>query len=159
MPTSTYSPNGLLPGNVLVEQVKFNWGTGAITPYGRDYVSARWQGKLLSPSSETFTLYLRADDAARLYIDHELVIDAWEGAADCVLPGANEYRAMVDLTNGTYHDVVLEYREDDGSASIQLMWSSFSTAPAVIPASALFYATPISGSPYNVSIVPGAAAY
>lgn len=39
------------------------------------------------------------------------------------------------------------------------MWSSFSTAPAVIPASALFYATPISGSPYNVSIVPGAAAY
>lgn len=42
---------------------------------------------------------------------------------------------------------------------MQLMWSSFSTAPAVVPASALFYATPISGSPYNVSIVPGAAAY
>lgn len=42
---------------------------------------------------------------------------------------------------------------------MQLMWSSFSTAPAVVPASALFYATHISGSPYNVSIVPGAAAY
>lgn len=39
------------------------------------------------------------------------------------------------------------------------MWSSYSTAPSVIPASALFYATPISGSPYNVSVVPGAAAY
>lgn len=64
----------------MTVQVKFNWGTGAITPYGRDYVSARWQGKLLSPSSETFKLYLRADDAARLYVDHELVIDAWEGA-------------------------------------------------------------------------------
>lgn len=60
-------------------QVKFYWGTGAITPYGRDYVSAQWVGKLMGPSTETFTLYLRADDAARLYIDHELVIDAWEG--------------------------------------------------------------------------------
>lgn len=42
-------------------------------------MSARWQGKLLAPSSETFTLYVKADDAARLYVDHELVIDAWEG--------------------------------------------------------------------------------
>lgn len=33
----------------------------------------------MGPSSETFTLHLRADDAAILYIDHELVIDAWEG--------------------------------------------------------------------------------
>lgn len=60
--------------------MKFDWGTGAITPYGRDYVSAQWHGKLLAPSSDTFTLYLKADDATRLYIDHELVIDAWEGA-------------------------------------------------------------------------------
>lgn len=59
--------------------MKFNWGTGAITPYGRDYISARWTGKLLSHSTETYTVYLRADDAARLYIDHELVVDAWEG--------------------------------------------------------------------------------
>lgn len=42
---------------------------------------------------------------------------------------------------------------------MKLMWSSYSTAPAVIPASALFYSTPISGSPYNISVVPGAAAY
>lgn len=63
-------------------QVKFNWGTGAITPYGRDYVSARWHGKLLAPSTEAFTLYVKADDAARLYVDHVLVIDAWEGGVD-----------------------------------------------------------------------------
>lgn len=47
----------------------------------------------------------------------------------------------------------------NSAPSIQLMWSSYSTAPAVIPASALFYSTPISGSPYNISVVPGAAAY
>lgn len=39
------------------------------------------------------------------------------------------------------------------------MWSSYSTAPQIIPASTLFYAIPISGSPYDISVVPGAAAY
>lgn len=39
------------------------------------------------------------------------------------------------------------------------MWSSYSIAPAVVPESALFYTTPISGSPFNISVVPGAAAY
>lgn len=63
-------------------QVNFNWGTGAVTPYGRDHVSVRWEGKLMAPSSETFTLYLRADDAAVLSIDHEVVIDAWEGTCE-----------------------------------------------------------------------------
>ena len=42
---------------------------------------------------------------------------------------------------------------------MQFTWSSYSTAPAVVPTSALFYTTPISGSPYNISVVPGAAAY
>lgn len=60
-------------------QVKFDWGSGAITTYGRDHISVRWRGKLRAPSTETFTIYLRADDAARLFVDHKLVIDAWEG--------------------------------------------------------------------------------
>lgn len=37
-----------------------------------------------------------------------------------ILPGVNEYRASVDLVNGTFHDIVLEYREKDGAASIQV---------------------------------------
>lgn len=48
---------------------------------------------------------------------------------------------------------------DNLNPSSQLMWSSYSTAPAAIPSSALFYATPISGSPYDISVVPGAASY
>lgn len=140
-------------------------------------MSARWQGKLLAPSSETFTLYVRADDAARLYFDHELVIDAWEGETfpsrldvvavpdecrsnvDCtstrgvvspptlvyfsmaetslepvscagVLPGAIEYRASVEMVGGSFHDIVLEYREKDGAANIQV--GLCAAAPAVI---------------------------
>ncbi|CAM9116620.1 unnamed protein product, partial [Sphacelaria rigidula] len=118
--SATYWDNQWLIGSPTVQrvdpEVKFYWGTGAITPYGRDYVSAQWVGKLLGPSTETFTVYLRADDAARLYIDHELIIDTWEDT----LPGANEYRASVDLVNGTFHDLLLEYKEETGAASIQV---------------------------------------
>ncbi|CAN0516965.1 unnamed protein product, partial [Scytosiphon promiscuus] len=39
----------------------------------------RWQGKLLAPTSETFTLFVRAQGGVRLFIDHRVVIDAWEG--------------------------------------------------------------------------------
>lgn len=37
-----------------------------------------------------------------------------------VLPGATEYRVSVDLINGTFHDIVIEYKENDGAASIQV---------------------------------------
>ena len=37
-----------------------------------------------------------------------------------VLPGAIEYRASVELVSGTFHDIVLEYREKDGAANIQV---------------------------------------
>lgn len=36
------------------------------------------------------------------------------------LPGVNEHRASIDLVNGTFHDIVLEYWEKDGGASIQV---------------------------------------
>ena len=39
------------------------------------------------------------------------------------------------------------------------MWSSPNTPPAVIPDSALYYATPIVGSPYAFTVAPGSAAY
>lgn len=49
------------------------------TPSGQGPASARWQGKLLAPTSETFTLFVRAEGGVRLFIDHRVVIDAWAG--------------------------------------------------------------------------------
>ena len=34
------------------------------------------------------------------------------------------------------------------------MWKSDTVAPSLIPASSLFYATPISGSPFNTTVDP-----
>ena len=71
-----------------------------------------------------------ADDGARLYVDHELVVDTWDS------PVA-ERRAHVALVAGSFHDLVLEWKEETGSASVFLEFSSFSTRRQVIPSSAL----------------------
>ena len=55
-----------------------------------------------------------------------------------VLPGAIEYRASVDLVNGTFHDIVLEYRENDGAASIQVCLRCSSFIVVVVVAADMF---------------------
>ena len=71
-----YFDNQWLLGEPAIERVdatlNFDWGTGALTNYGRDYGSARWVGKLLPPTTEQYTLYVYADDGVRLWLDHDL---------------------------------------------------------------------------------------
>ena len=51
-----------------------------MTTYGRDYVSARWTGRVRPAATEAWTLFLTATEGARLFFNHTLVIDAWAGA-------------------------------------------------------------------------------
>ena len=57
----------------VAETVDFAWGTGLITPYGRDYVSIRFQGKVVAPSTEIYTLIVDADEGVRMWWNHTLV--------------------------------------------------------------------------------------
>ena len=151
-----YWDNQWLLGTASLERVdptvSFDWGVGAVTTYARDYVSARWSGKLRAPSSETFTLYVQADDGVRLYVDHVLLVDTWDS------PVA-EMRAHVALVEGDYHDIVLEWKEETGAASVLLEYSSYSVRRQVVPAAQLYYAMPIAGSPWEVAVLPGRADY
>ena len=65
-----YFDNAWLQGDPTVVRVDpkidFDWGHGAVTPYGRDYVSARWSGKVVPPSTDVYTLYVFFDDGARV---------------------------------------------------------------------------------------------
>lgn len=65
-------------------QLSFNWGLNPVTSFGPGLVSARWAGKLLAPTTETFNIFLRAQGGIRLFLDHELIIEAWEGIC-CVI--------------------------------------------------------------------------
>eukprot|EP00904_Undaria_pinnatifida_P006816 jgi/Undpi1/3264/HiC_scaffold_15.g06638.m1 len=131
-------------------EVSFNWGLSPVTSFGPGPVSARWTGKLLAPATETFNVFVRAQGGVRVFLDHDLVIDAWQEN----LRAAKERMVLANLVEGTYHDIVVEFKEEGGYSSIQMMWKSATVAPSLIPASALFYATPISRSFSNTTITP-----
>ena len=149
-----YFDNQWLQGNPAMSRVdatiNFNWGSGLITQYGRDYVSARWHGKVKPATSENYTFYAYADDGVRMWIDHVKIIDSWDVSG-------NETVATVPLTANKYHDIRVEYKEVTGTAIVSLQWSSFSVSKQYIPSSQLYYPTNIVGSPFGVAVVPGAA--
>ena len=114
--------------------VNFTWGTGAVTTFGRDFVSVRWEGYVRPSTSERYALALEVDDHARLWIDGSLLLDAWTFA-----PTDDLLRAEHDLEAHQMHEIILEYREVLGNATARLLWTSASTPLAAIPSSALFY--------------------
>ncbi len=77
-----YFENIFLDGNASLSRidssVDFHWGIDLITPAQADYVSARWSGFLRAPLTETFTISVRCDDGARVYLDYTLLIDNWD---------------------------------------------------------------------------------
>ncbi|CAN0550937.1 unnamed protein product, partial [Laminaria digitata] len=85
---ATFWHNPWLDGTPVIRrvdpEVSFNWGVSPVTSFGPGPVSARWTGKILAPRTETFNIFVRAQGAIRLFLDHKLVIDAWTGIC-CVL--------------------------------------------------------------------------
>ena len=132
-------------------QLNFNWGTGAITAYAADYVSVRWSGVVMAAVSELFTFYATADDWVRVWVDRRLIIEAWGSGVCC-----NETWGSVSLTMGYAHDLIVDYVELTGSASLTLKWRSASTPKQVVPSTALYSRTAIQNTPYSfIVITPG----
>ena len=112
--------------------VNFDWGGS--TPdsaISGDGFLVRWTGRVLAPATGPYTFYTISDDAARLWIDHQLIIDQWTAHA------ATEQSGQIDLVAGHVYDLTLVYREDGGNAVIKLLWQGPSVAKQVIPAANL----------------------
>lgn len=154
--TAQYWDNQWQYGSPSVERVDpmvdFDWATGLLTQYSYDYVSVKWVGKLSVPKTDEYTLYLTADDFATVSLNHTVLID---GSGVCCI----EYRASTVLTAGVFYDIAIDYVELIGAASISLKYSSSTLKKQKIPSSALFYAMPIVDSPFEVTVIPGAADY
>ncbi|CAM9117434.1 unnamed protein product, partial [Laminaria digitata] len=132
-------------------QLFYSWGLSPVTSFGPEPVSAGWEGKVLAPSSEKFNLFIRAQGAFRLFLDHMLVMDGFEEN----LRATKERMVLVNLVKGNFHDnIAVGYKEEGGPASILMVWKSDSVPPSVVPASALYYATPAANSPFNVTNLP-----
>ncbi|XHX75852.1 MAG: PA14 domain-containing protein [Stenomitos frigidus ULC029] len=116
--------------------VDFNWGINApnsIVP--ADNFAVRWTGQVQSKTSETYTFYTRSDDGVRLWVNGQLLIDNWTDHE------VIENSGTIALAAGQNYDIKLEYYDNTGGATAQLLWSSPTQAKAIIPASQLFQGT------------------
>jgi uncharacterized protein YgiM (DUF1202 family) len=120
-----FAGRGLTGSPVLVRDdphLDFDWGGEAPAPgLPVDDFSVRWT-RDLSLSPATYRFYANVDDGVRLWIDGELVIDAWQDGA------STTYTPDVVLDDGEHH-VVMEYYEHTGNAVAQLTWAPVEDYP------------------------------
>ena len=93
----------------------YNWGTGS--PHASvpvDNFSARW-ARSVEFSAGTYRFTATADDGVRVWVDGQLVIDAWKDQAPTT------YSADRYMTAGD-HPILVEFYENGGGAMIQLAW-------------------------------------
>jgi glucose/arabinose dehydrogenase/chitodextrinase len=144
---SEYFANQTLGGQPAFTQcesaLNYDWGGGGPgNGLGNDGFSVRWSSKF-DFAADTYTFSARADDGVRLWVDGQLLIDAW------IDQGATTYQATKTLAAGE-HDVKLEYYENGGDAVAQLSWSAANDNSPPTPPTGLS-ATAVSGTQINLA--------
>ena len=121
-----YFPNKGLTGSPVLlrtdSSIDFNWGQGSpgnAVPVDR--FSARWS-LTLGFAAGNYRFYANADDGVRVWVDNQLVIDAWYNQKV-----SNAHSSDRVLTDGL-HDLRIEYYENDGGAEIRVRWERLDTS-------------------------------
>ena len=125
-----YFNNNALAGSPVLTRtdstVSFNWGTGSpSSSVPADNFSARWTGTIQVPAATgDVVLATLEDDGVRVWIDNQLVIDAWGPH------NSSTSEAQTPLTAGSPHSLRIEYQELTGNAVIRLQWHRVTIAAA-----------------------------
>lgn len=106
-------------GRVAVDPVlRHYWGGRSPWP-GMDgeLFTARWRGFLVADETATHNLRFRFNESCRVWLDGELVVDAWYS-------GKTWYDEYLDytLTAGEPVEVTIEYRQRFRSSGIRILW-------------------------------------
>jgi len=101
------------------ESVNFDWGAGApCAEVGPDEFSVRWTGVFTPKTSGNYDLGVACDDGFRLYLDGELLVEAWHESS------LRTGKKSVWLEGGRGHDLRIEYFEASGDAVVIFGWHS-----------------------------------
>jgi PA14 domain/Baseplate J-like protein len=120
---------------VVDPRVDFDWGSSETRDPAvpLDDFSARWTGWVQAPSTGDYVFTVRADDGVRLWVNGELLVNAWK------LQSATTYNSKaVRLQAGHKYDLRLEFYEHTGAAVIRLSWSGPGFATQIIPSERLY---------------------
>jgi GH43 family beta-xylosidase len=116
-----------------VEAVAQNWGTASPgSGIDGDTFSVRWTGQVQSRFTEHYTFTALSDEAVRVWVDGQLIVDDWQPHT------ARSTSGSIDLVADRLYDIRVDYREETGSARMELSWSSPSQLSQIIPTDRLF---------------------
>ncbi|MCD6289245.1 MAG: hypothetical protein J7M34_01985, partial [Anaerolineae bacterium] len=103
-------------------KIDFNWGQGApASGLPVNSFSVRWT-RTISFDAGLYRFHVIVDDGARLYVDGDLLIDAWHDGS------AREITAERELSAGP-HDLRVEYYEHIADARIRVWWEKLTEHP------------------------------
>lgn len=106
-------------------EIDFDWGIGRAHPnVAVDRFEVAWTGQLRADFSEEYTFSITSDEAARLWIGGELIIEDWALHTTHAATGSKL------LEVGKWYDLRLEYSDQSGHAEVDFKWSSISQTGA-----------------------------
>lgn len=98
------------------KKIEFDWKNESPGGIPADGFSVRWTGTIVSPVTGNYHLGITIDDGGRLFINDQLLVDAWGGG----------YRRLADtliyLEKGEKYSFRFEYFDDAFKAHAQLNW-------------------------------------
>ena len=143
-------------GSAVTSQIAYS-GDDLESPHvqlsrGDDF-SVRWAGLLVPSAAGEYSFEAAlggTDERVRLWIDNRLAIDQWTSLAT-IVPAVT-----IGLQAGSFYDLRLEYSENFGNQRISLSWESAeaSIPKSLVPATSLRLPMPISGSPFQLVVLP-----
>jgi uncharacterized protein (DUF1800 family) len=114
--------------------VDFTWTGSPGTGVNSDNFSVRWTGEVLPEFSQVYTFFMNVDDAARVWVNHKLLVNAWPRSG-----GAADFSGTIDLQAGVRYPIVIEYYDLTGTARAALSWQSANIPTrTVVPQARLF---------------------
>ena len=130
------------------DRVTFEWLNSSITLANNDSVSATFQGKIMAPETNTYTIYLDHDDGARLYIDSIPVIVDWTD-------GNKTNSTSYSMTQDQVYQIQIDYYDNANNALLDFDWEYGSVSRTYVPfvQDSMQYSSLTANSPYDASVL------
>jgi hypothetical protein len=110
----------------------------------------RWAGYIKPNISQVYTMFAAvsgADDRIRLWVDNCLVVDMWDN-----LSATEQSGTIVFGILKSYYEVVVDYRQTNGSYGARLSWKSLYFSKVPVSSSYLFLRFPLYGTPIALHV-------
>lgn len=112
--------------------------------------SARWTGQVRPDFTGNYTFAATSDDGIRVWVNGVKLVDQWSNHGDITSSGS------INLQAGQYYDIVVEYYNDQLSATARVYWNNANQTLGVnqlIPAENVFAGATVLGGTNAIDLV------